>query len=110
MKTSILATTTAILLAASSVAMAAPQTGKTRAEVRAELKALQDAGYTAAGDSTRYPANLQKAQAKLAKSSMERSQPATGVATGDAMSSMPAASMPPAYRDKSRFDATFRGQ
>ncbi|MCE4060056.1 DUF4148 domain-containing protein [Pandoraea sputorum] len=93
MKTSILTSTFLATLAASSIAYAAPQTGLTRAEVRAELKALQDVGYTAADDNTRYPANLRMAQARLTQRS-DRQAPAehasadlsrTGVATGDAM-------------------------
>lgn len=38
----------------------------TRAEVRAELVQLQQAGYNAAGDNNQYPTNLQAALSRIA--------------------------------------------
>jgi len=40
-------------------------TGKTRAEVRAELVQLQKAGYNPAADETQYPRNIQAALARV---------------------------------------------
>lgn len=37
----------------------------TRAQVRAELAALQRAGYNPSGDQTQYPQNIQQAEARL---------------------------------------------
>ncbi|ODP32752.1 DUF4148 domain-containing protein [Pandoraea sp. ISTKB] len=114
MNTSILATTTAILIAASSVAIAAPQAEKTRAEVRAELKALHDVGYTSASDNTRYPANIQMAQAKLERQSAQSAASVTsatsttGVATGDTASASGA--MQRDYPSASHLDNIYRGQ
>ncbi|VVE52300.1 hypothetical protein PCA20602_04791 [Pandoraea capi] len=120
MNTSILATTTAILIAASSVAIAAPQAGKTRAEVRAELKALHDVGYTFASDNTRYPANIQMANAELARQSRNRAASGssdanntnatsvTGVATGDTVSASGA--MQRVYRGIPHLDNIYHGQ
>ncbi|VVE60737.1 hypothetical protein PCA31118_00335 [Pandoraea captiosa] len=88
MKTSILAVTTLAISTLSSFATAAPIGERSRAEVRAELWALHDVGYTSASDNTRYPANLQAAQRKLTQQAMPPStapmHQASGVATGDA--------------------------
>ncbi|MFJ2993587.1 DUF4148 domain-containing protein [Pandoraea sp. NPDC087047] len=108
MKTSLFTLAAIVIGTASSVAIAAPQ-GKTRAEVRAELKALQDVGYTASSDHTHYPANLQMAQAKLNKQrmrEMEMGRPQHS----DAMSA-PAAKMKRTGNHSTYlFDQTYRGQ
>lgn len=108
MKTSLLTLAAIVIGTASSIAIAAPQ-GKTRAEVRAELKALQDVGYTASSDHANYPANLHMAQAKLDRqrmSEMEMARPQRS----DAMSA-PAAKMKRTGINRSYlFDQTYRGQ
>jgi hypothetical protein len=51
--------------------------GLTRAQVRAELVAIEKAGYTPAGEETNYPVNVQAAEARIA----QNEQVATATAT-----------------------------
>lgn len=116
MKTSILAVAAIVIGTASSVAIAAPQ-GKTRAEVRAELKALQDVGYTAASDHTNYPANIQMAQAKLNQQEMQKKQSMSmsdmemaRPQGSDAMAAPASKMMRTGTHNVPLFDQTYRGQ
>ncbi|VVE79529.1 DUF4148 domain-containing protein [Pandoraea sputorum] len=131
MKTSILFAAALAIVNVSTVAFAAPQSGLTREQVVTELKALQEVGYHGATDHTRYPANLLAAKAELAKReqardvareasspAMERTQAATGVATGDVMpipasgmkSDMKSSMKRAAYGGPSLHERTYRGQ
>jgi hypothetical protein len=49
--------------------VAAQPAGLTRAQVRAELVALENAGYDRRGDHANYPTNIQAAEARVAAQS-----------------------------------------
>ncbi|VVE76925.1 DUF4148 domain-containing protein [Pandoraea sputorum] len=114
MKTSILSAAALAIVSVSTVAFASPQSGLTREQVVAELKALQAVGYHSGTDHTRYPANLLAAKAELAKREQAPTQTATGVATGDAMpasaSGMKSGMKRAAYGDASLHERIYRGQ
>ncbi|MFM0737355.1 DUF4148 domain-containing protein [Paraburkholderia xenovorans] len=65
MKTLISAVVVAAALAAPVASFAQSNQPVTRAEVRAQLVQLEQAGYNPLGDHTDYPANLQAAQARV---------------------------------------------
>ncbi|MBB3001140.1 DUF4148 domain-containing protein [Paraburkholderia tropica] len=54
----------------------------TRAEVKAELVQLQQAGYNPASDNTQYPANLQAALARVSAANGETASSYGGVTQG----------------------------
>jgi hypothetical protein len=60
----------------------------TRAEVRAQLVELENAGYNPAGDQTQYPQNIQAAQARVdaAKGNTAYGSPAGGTTASGARS------------------------
>ena len=60
----------------------------TRAEVRAQLVELENAGYNPAGDQTQYPQNIQAAQARVdaAKGNTADGSPAGGTTASGARS------------------------
>jgi len=60
------AATVAAAAAVPTLSFAQTDHAITRAEVRAELVQLQQAGYRPASDNTQYPANLQAALARIA--------------------------------------------
>jgi hypothetical protein len=53
------------LIAAPAVSFAQPNQPLTRAQVRAELVQLQQAGYNPASDNTQYPANIEAALSRI---------------------------------------------
>jgi hypothetical protein len=55
----------AAVLAVPAITFAQSSEPLTRAQVRAELVQLENAGYNPEGDSTTYPRNLQAAEAKV---------------------------------------------
>lgn len=67
MKSILVSAVAAVILCAPVVSFAQQSDAPvTRAQVRAELKALSSVGYTAsAGDDNNYPADIQAAEAKL---------------------------------------------
>lgn len=68
MKKLIPAVVVAAALAVPAISFAqSSQQGLTRAQVRAELVELQQAGYNPATDNANYPNNLQAAQARVAE-------------------------------------------
>ncbi|MCC8403977.1 DUF4148 domain-containing protein [Paraburkholderia sp. MMS20-SJTN17] len=65
MKTLISAVAIAAALVVPVASFAQASQPMTRAQVRAELVQLEKAGYTPVGDYANYPADIQKAQARL---------------------------------------------
>jgi len=55
----------AALVAAPVLSFAQTHEGVTRAQVRAELVQLQEAGYSPASDQTQYPKNIEAALARI---------------------------------------------
>jgi hypothetical protein len=67
MKTALIAIALAVACASPAVSFAQSSSQLTRAQVRQQLIEVEQAGYRPGdGDATRYPANLQKAEAKVA--------------------------------------------
>ncbi len=67
MKSTIFALAAATLLAVPVAAYSQTQQGPTRAQVRAELQQLEEAGYNSAkGEDPRYPADVQAAEGRIA--------------------------------------------
>jgi len=69
----------AALIAAPAVSFAQSNQPVTRAQVRAELVQLQQAGYNPASDNTQYPTNI---EAALSRSQAEKGAAYGGVAAG----------------------------
>lgn len=65
MKTLIAAALAATVLAAPALSFAQESQPVTRAQVRAELVQLEQAGYKPAADQVNYPQNIQAAQARV---------------------------------------------
>ncbi|CAG9216364.1 conserved exported hypothetical protein [Paraburkholderia tropica] len=59
----------------------------TRAEVKAELVQLQQAGYNPASDNTQYPANLQAALARVSAANGETAVASSSASSASASSS-----------------------
>ncbi|SAL79086.1 membrane protein [Caballeronia choica] len=69
MKSLIYAAVTASVLAVPLVSFAQSDSPVTRQQVRSELKALEQAGYTpGGGDEPNYPTNIQAAEARISPS------------------------------------------
>jgi hypothetical protein len=67
MKSLINAVAVAVILSAPALSFAQSSGGLTRAQVRADLVRVEQAGYYPGdGDNTQYPANIQAAEAKIA--------------------------------------------
>ncbi|VVE36058.1 hypothetical protein PPN31114_03903 [Pandoraea pneumonica] len=86
----------AIGMIAANTAVASSHSALTRAEVKAELKQLHDAGYSSAQDNTRYPANLMDALNNASRTSAA----STGANAMPAKQNMAAMEMDrPKFRD-----------
>jgi hypothetical protein len=72
----------AALVAAPALSFAQSSQPITRAEVKAELVQLQQAGYSPASDYTQYPANLQGALARVSTENGVAASAFGGVAKG----------------------------
>ncbi|QGZ59949.1 DUF4148 domain-containing protein [Paraburkholderia acidiphila] len=86
------------IMAAPIVSFAQSNTDMTRAQVRAELVQLEQAGYHPGdGDNTTYPTEIQAAEARVARQSGSSSY--GGVVSGSSASGAPAArdGMKPIY-------------
>jgi nucleoid-associated protein YgaU len=107
MKSLIQAVVVAAALAAPVVVFAQANAPVTRAQVRAELVQLENAGYHPGdGDQTTYPAQIQAAEAKVAAQNAQNAQTATaqarvadtsgvgGVISGSSASDAPAVVRP----------------
>ncbi|WP_432779092.1 DUF4148 domain-containing protein [Burkholderia gladioli pv. alliicola] len=77
------------------------QQGLTRAQVRAELVQLEQAGYNPASDHTQYPANIQAALSHIDGAADVEARAQTRPAAGDVMQ------MPSARRDQAEIDAIY---
>ncbi|MDR3099357.1 MAG: DUF4148 domain-containing protein [Paraburkholderia sp.] len=81
MKTLIAAALAATVLAAPALSFAQESQPLTRAQVRAELVQLEQAGYRPGVSSPYYPADLQAAQAKVAQQNATAETTAYGAST-----------------------------
>lgn len=81
MKTLIAAALAATVLAAPTLSFAQANQPVTRAQVRAELAQLEQAGYRPGVSSPYYPADLQAAQAKVAQQNATAETTAYGAST-----------------------------
>lgn len=81
MKTLIAAALAATVLAAPAVSFAQESQPLTRAQVRAELVQLEQAGYRPSVSSPYYPADMQAAQAKVAQQNATAEATAYGAST-----------------------------
>jgi hypothetical protein len=89
---SLVAASFAALVAVPALSFAQSSQPVTRAEVKAELVQLQQAGYSPASDNTQYPANLQAALARVSAENGAAASAFGGVAQGaSAAGSRPAA-------------------
>jgi hypothetical protein len=81
-------TVSAVAALVASPALSSAQTGEgaTRAEVRAELVQLQQAGYNPASDNTQYPKNIEAALARVHASQADASAAYGGTASGTSKS------------------------
>lgn len=77
------------------------QQGLTRAQVRAELVQLEQAGYNPASDHTQYPANIQAVLSRIDGAADVEARARTSPAAGDVMR------MPSARRDQAEIDAIY---
>ncbi|MEX3527454.1 MAG: DUF4148 domain-containing protein [Burkholderia sp.] len=77
------------------------QPGLTRAQVRAELVQLEQAGYQPASDHTQYPANIQAALSRIDGAAEVEARAQARPAAGDVMQ------MPSARRDQAEIDAIY---
>jgi hypothetical protein len=66
MKSLISAVSAALLIASPLTSFAQQESGLTRAQVRADLVQVEQAGYKPGGDENNYPATIQAAEAKVA--------------------------------------------
>ena len=82
---SLLAAAVVVAAAVPAVSFAQDHT-ITRAEVRAELVQLQQAGYNAASDNNQYPVNLQAALSRIAANQQNASAAYGGMVSGSAQS------------------------
>ncbi|WP_322048807.1 DUF4148 domain-containing protein [Paraburkholderia sp. J67] len=82
---SLLAAAVVVAAAVPAVSFAQDHT-ITRAEVRAELVQLQQAGYNAASDNNQYPVNLQAALSRIAASQQNVNAAYGGMVSGSAQS------------------------
>ena len=81
MKTLIAAALAATVLAAPALSFAQESQPLTRAQVRAELVQLEQAGYRPGVSSPYYPADMQAAQAKVAQQNATAEATAYGAST-----------------------------
>jgi hypothetical protein len=99
MKSLIYAIVAAAVLAAPVISFAQTDSPITRAQVRAELKQLEQAGYNpASGDEPNYPANIQAAEAHVAAQNAAASGYG-GMVSGSSASGGPAGVRPAADKD-----------
>jgi len=84
MKSLLQAVVVAAAVAAPAIAFAQANQPVTRAQVRAELVELQQAGYRPGGEDPYYPADIQAAEAKVAalKAARNATSGVGGVASG----------------------------
>ena len=85
MKSLFYAVSAALLIASPLTSFAQQESGVTRAQVRAELVQVEQAGYKPGGDENNYPATIQAATAKV-------DSQGTAVARAPAVNSSPVSS------------------
>jgi hypothetical protein len=86
----------AVAVAAPALSFAQSNQPVTRAQVRAELVQLQQAGYNPAADETQYPANIQQAEARVSAQHSAAAAAYGGSVAGTSASGSASASHAPA--------------